>query len=139
MPIHKMSLDDGVFFAKQVGYIDHVDARMWANALKNHAKTSDSPIMAVVDMTEVDRLCPTAIKEFTSSLQAVNILGVLLVTGDSMASRNSRVLGKLNELNGVRVFPTLDEARRFANTRVRPTVGAYVARSVMAYTAFVAI
>lgn len=135
MPIHKMNLDDGVFFAKQVGYIDHVDARMWANALKNHARNSDIPIMAVVDMTEVDRLCPTAIKEFSASLQAGNVLGVLLVTGDSMASRNARVLSKLDELNGVRVFPTLDEARRFASTRVRPTVGAYVARSVMSYAA----
>lgn len=135
MPIHKMNLDNGVFFTKQVGYLDHVDARMWANALKKYAKSSDVPIMAVVDMTEVDRLCPTVLKEFTTALQTSNVLGISLITGDVMASRKAPIIGKLGELPGVRFFPTVDEARRYAQARLRPSVGSYTASSVRLFAA----
>ncbi len=84
VPIHKMSFDDGMFFARQVGYIDYVDARMWANALGNHAENSGEPIMAVVDMLEVDRLCPTVIEVFETVLDKANVLGIVLVTGASI-------------------------------------------------------
>ncbi len=129
MPIHKMNFEGGVFFAKQVGYIDNVDVRMWANALGNHAGEAGMPVVAVVDMREVDRLCPTVLKVFTSILKIGNLRGVALVTSDMMASRNARVIEKLAQLPSVLVFSTLDDARRYASKHTQSTFGSFAPSS----------
>jgi len=131
MPIHTMHHQNGVFFAKQVGYVDHVDARMWANALNTYAQASDFPIVAVIDMTEVDRLCPTTVKTFAQALESRNVLNIALIAGDLMASRNAKVLGKLADVDRLRIFSSRDAAQRFANERLQPSFGAYTAQSVM--------
>jgi len=123
MPIHKMNFSGNVFYAKQVGYIDAVDARMWASALAKYAKQSDSTIMSVVDMTEVDRLCPTVIKVLQKALMNGNVGGVVLVTSDMMASRNASVMGKMGKLDHVRVFSTVDDANSYVEAHVHPTFG----------------
>jgi len=131
MPIHRMNLENGVFSARQVGYFDHVDARMWANALSNYADTSDSPLMAVMDVSEVDRICPTTMKVFSSLASNGNLVGIALVTGSAMVSRNAKMLEKLATLAGVRVFTTYEEAMRHAKTQLNPTFGSYTLQSVL--------
>ena len=123
MPIHKMNFDGGVFFAKQVGYIDNVDARMWASALGKYAKGADTPIMAVVDMTEVDRLCPTVTKTLQKLVQDGNVIGIVLITSEMMASRNARVMGKMGGMDRVRVFNHFDDAHAFVRANINPTFG----------------
>ncbi|MFW5691473.1 MAG: hypothetical protein ACOCXZ_03125 [Chloroflexota bacterium] len=123
MPIHNMNFESGVFFARQVGYVDDVDARMWGNALKNYAQNADLPVVAVVDMREVDRLVPTVTRVFSGLLSAPNLAGIAIVAGELMGSRNARVLSKLCELENVRVFSTIDEARAFARMQVKPVFG----------------
>lgn len=132
MPIHTMQNRDGVFFAKQVGYVDRVDARMWANALQTYATASDFPIVALVDMSEVDRLCPTTIKIFSNVLAAYNVQGVMLVAGDHLVSRNANVINKLAEIPGLRIFPNLRDALHFAQSRLQPNFGAYTTYSIAA-------
>ncbi len=129
MPIHTMHVDDAVFYARQVGYVDNVDIRMWANALKKYTGSSDVPMMAVIDMTDADRLCPTAIKVLASAVVNGNLLGVAIATGDTMASRNSAVLEKVGKIANIRIFPTLDQANRYAETKVHPSFGMYSAQS----------
>jgi len=124
MPIHKMNFDGGIFYAKQVGYIDNVDARMWSSAVGKYAKGADAPIMAVVDMTEVDRLCPTVIKTLQKTLNDGNLIGIVLITSDMMASRNARVMGKMGALDHVRVFSSFDDAHAYVQANLRPTFGA---------------
>ncbi|GAB4522562.1 MAG: hypothetical protein OHK0046_35250 [Anaerolineae bacterium] len=125
MPIHKMTLEDGIFFSKQVGYIDNVDIRMWANALTNYANSSDRPIMALVDLIEVERLCPSILKVLGKVLLTADLFGVVMVVSDQMASRNASVLGKLSELDNVRIFDNLEEAQRFVKAQLNPTFGMY--------------
>ncbi len=123
MPIHNMNYEAGVFFTKQVGYVDDVDIRMWHNALNKYAKNSDSPVMAIIDMREIDRLCPTSTKVLTNALALPNVVGIAIITSDLMCSRNARVFGTLDALKGVRIFATSTDAYTFAQSRLSPTVG----------------
>lgn len=128
MPIHKMSYEDGVFIAKAVGYFDNVDGRMWATALRNHAKNDYLPLAAVIDIAEVNRICPTVIKTITDSMRISNFSGIGLVVDSSMASINARALEKLIELPNVRIFYTREEAYRYARNRLNSGIGsAYAA------------
>ena len=122
MPIHEMSFAENIFFTRQVGYIDHIDVSTWADTLATHAQQSDVPIMAVVTMLEVDRLCPTIIDVCARVLKMTNVLGIGVVTGNSMTPRDSRILGQLKTLPGVHLFPTLDRALRFARSQSQPSI-----------------
>lgn len=125
MPIHRMTFEDQCFTAKAVGYFDNTELRLWANALNNHAESQSLPIVAVVDMVEVNRLCPTVTKIFTEAFKNPKMKGIALVMSDSMASQNMRVIDKLSDIPGVRVFATQEEAQRFARSRLStPTVKA---------------
>lgn len=122
MPIHKMNFEGGVFFAKQVGYIDNVDVRVWANALENYASEVNAPIAALVDMREVDRLCPSVLKIFARIVKIGNLCGVALVTSDTLVSRNARVIEKLSQLPGVLIFSGVSDAQQYASRMVRPSI-----------------
>ena len=130
MPIHNMNFEGGVFFAKQVGYVDDVDARMWMSALKKYSSASHSPVVALVDMREVDRLCPTVLRIFGALQDMGNVLGVALTASEQMNSRNAQVMSKLSIMGGLRVFSTIDEGRTFARMRLNPTVGGYSSAAV---------
>jgi hypothetical protein len=123
MAIHKMNFADEVFFAKQVDYVDNVDAKMWVSALGKYAKNSASPIMAVVDASEVNRFCPTVVKLFAEALNLPNVRGIAIVTGDLMASQKARVVGSLSEIENIRIFSTTEDAQRFAQSRLHAPVG----------------
>jgi hypothetical protein len=123
MPIHKMSCDDGIFSAKTVGYVDNVDGRMWSNALKNYAKIDMYVLSAVIDMVEVNRICPTVIKAIAEAARIPNIGAIALVIDSSMSSQNARAVEKLADLPNVRVFFSFEEARRYANSRLTASVG----------------
>ncbi len=114
MPIHKMHLEDGVFFAKPVGYLDNVDARMWVNALRTHAEKSAMPITAVVDMLEVSRICPTVPQLFATAASHPNIRMIVLATGDSISAQKARVIDQISQIQDVRVASGVDDARKLA-------------------------
>lgn len=114
MPIHKMQFEDGVFTAKSVGYMDNVDARMWANALRTHAEGSPFPITAVLDVLEVSRICPTVTQILTTALDNPNIRMVVLATGSSISAQKARVIDQLCQLQGLRIAAEVEDARRLA-------------------------
>jgi hypothetical protein len=118
MPIHKMSLEGDVFVTRAVGYMDNLDGKMWANALHNHADTHMFPIAAIIDMVEVNRLCPTVTKVINETIKASSIRGIGIVISDMMVSQNARMIDKLSEIPGVRIFATHADAERFAISRL---------------------
>lgn len=120
MPIHSMNYESGVFYSKQVGYVDNVDARMWHSALRKHVKTHEAPMMAVVDMQQIDRLCPTVVQVFSAALALPDMLGIVIVSDQAMGSRNERVMSKLSALSGVRVFSSMDSAMAYVRTQLNP-------------------
>lgn len=123
MPIHKMNYDDGIFSAKTVGYVDNVDGRMWSNALRNYAKNDMYVLSAVIDMVEVNRICPTVIKAIAEAARIPNIGAIAIVIDSSMSSQNVRVIEKLADLSNVRVFFSFEDARRYAGSRLTASVG----------------
>lgn len=136
MPIHKMNFDSGVFHAVKVGYTDNVDARMWANALKKHAQSSDFPIVALVDMTGVDRLCQTVVKIYEKISQHPNVLSISIVISDVVVSRNSKIIDKLNSLPNVRLFTDMNVAINFCEENLHPSIGAGTACMMIATPRF---
>jgi anti-anti-sigma regulatory factor len=136
MPIHKMQFQDGVFYAKQVGYVDDTDFRMWLTALRKYAKNSDQPIMAVMDISEVDRMAATAPKLLADALSSANVRGLAIAAGGLMSSQMSRVMGAIGEMNGVRVFNAVDDARRYVEGRLAQSAksgGAWVSYRLATY------
>jgi anti-anti-sigma regulatory factor len=123
MPIHNMNFEGGIFTVKTVGYLDNIDARMWGNALKKYAKKSDTTIVAIVDMRQVERICPTVLKVVGGLVQQPNLRGIAIITSDSMASRNVSVMNKLQGTDGVRLFSTIEQAHAHAQTYLDPTIG----------------
>ncbi len=118
MPIHRMNLSNGVFTAKQVGYVDKTDGQMWSNTLRTHAKRDPLPMTAVVDMTEATRICPTFVKWTQDVMKQSNVTAVAVVIDMNMASLHERVISKLSQVDRVRVFYSLDEAHDYARARL---------------------
>jgi hypothetical protein len=135
MAIEQMSFNDGIFFSKQVGYVDYVDVRLWFNALNNHACNSGLSIVVVVDMLDVDRLCPTITDALELARNNPNLLGVAMVTADSMISRNARVLDELKALPGVRLFSSVEKALQYAQSQLHPTIVPYSNSNMMTFSA----
>lgn len=133
MPIHTMNFENGVFYAKQVGYFDSVDVTMWANALSNHAKRSGMSIMVIMDVTQVDRMCPTMTKAIKKAAGNGELLGVAIIASEMMASRNERVMSKLGALENVRLFNSMESARVFIGNQVNPSFGGFSAYTAMRY------
>lgn len=113
-----MSLEGDVFFTRAVGYMDNLDGKMWANALQNHAETRLLPIAAIIDMVEVNRLCPTVTRTISEIVKSTSIRAVGIVISDVMISQNARVIDKLGEIPGVRIFATYEDAERFTTARL---------------------
>lgn len=109
MPIHRMQVEDGIFVAKTVGYLDNMDARTWANALRKNDTSS-----AIVDMTEVNRICPTVPKMFAEANRLPNLRTIAVIVNPNMSSQNQRIVALLTEQPHVRVFTNADDARMHA-------------------------
>ena len=83
MPIQEMSFDDGIFFSQAVGYFDHVDVRRWAKTVNTYAQEHVVPIIAVIDIREVDQFCPTIVDAVTLACSQANLVSIVVVAGDS--------------------------------------------------------
>jgi hypothetical protein len=123
MPIHKMVLEDGVFYAKQVGYVDNVDGRMWASTLANHAKRAALPLIALIDITEVHRFCPTVVNLISSAVATPNVNAVIIVTGTSLNSQVVKIIDKIGRHSGLHFVPTMEEAILIAAAPPAPPSG----------------
>ena len=134
-----MQLEDRVFFARSVGYFDNVDVRMWAKAFKKYAGDVEFTIIGVIDLREVDRLCATISKFLPELLQANGVAGLVVIVGDVMASRNARVLDKLNQLERVTFVQSQDEALSVSSRLLNPTFGGWSAESAYCSVAVAAI
>lgn len=104
-----MHVEDGIFVAKTVGDLDNMDARTWANALRKNDTSS-----AIVDMTEVNRICPTVPKMFADAIRLPNLRTIAVIVNPNMSSQNQRIVDKLTESSHVRVFTNAEDARMHA-------------------------
>lgn len=131
MPIHRMHVENGIFVTKTVGDFDNMDARTWANALRKNDTSS-----AIVDMTEVSRICPTVPKLFADANRLPNLRTIAVIVNPNMSSQNQRIVAQLLEQSHVRVFTNADDARIHAQFYANKSAhgGAGVAAATYATT-----
>jgi dihydroorotate dehydrogenase len=121
-----MQLENGVFVAKTVGEFDNMDARTWANGLRKNETAS-----ALLDMTEVNRVCPTVPKLVAELNRLPNLRTLVILISPNISSQNQRVIDKLAENAHVRIMTNADDARRLAEIYANKTSGG---AGVPAYT-----
>lgn len=113
-----MNHSGGIFYAKPVGYFDNIDGKMWSNAVKKYANDNYASVGLVIDMTEVDRVCPTLVKVFAEIAKLDNMTASAIVIDPNMYSRNSRVIDKIAQYRNVQVFHTMLDAEDFVDSRL---------------------
>jgi hypothetical protein len=120
MPIETMSYDGNLFFTRMVGYADHIDIRRWGKALRKHADSSLTPTVAIVDLLEVTRICPTilAVCEMVSADRDVS--GVWLVVGAATTVNNLQIIEALRMLPGIFVVSSVEKAMQAARSQLLP-------------------
>jgi hypothetical protein len=122
MPISDFSFEDQIFFAKETGVISASDAQVWADQLADFARYSRAPIVALVDAMEVSRMVYQAYVIFSKATHIPNVIEVVVATNSSMnlSSQNVGLMGKQSRTT---IFPTLDQARRYANKLLQAQQG----------------
>lgn len=117
-----MVFEEGLFYCQMTGYVDAVDVRLWFNGLTTHVQRSEVPIIAVVDVSDAERVCPTMAERCESVRDRGNLLNIVVVTGDTRVSRNAQVFSRLEALPRVRLFAVLEKAMRFARGQLSPGI-----------------
>lgn len=118
MPIDAISFDDGIFFTKESGVITNEDARYWREHLDKASAESDMPFVALVDALEVTDITPQAGRLFAEAARTENLFISAIATSEAMSFK-SNLIGIIGKRGHTYVFPTLDEARAFAEEQLR--------------------
>lgn len=118
MPIADYDFRDRVFFARESGVISADDARDWAKRLADCAQQSPEPIIALVDALGVRLISLAAHDIFAKASFTENLLAVVVAT-TTTGSLTSSNIGLLGKPRFTWVFPTLDEARQYAERVLR--------------------
>lgn len=118
MPITEMYFEDGIFFAREVGRIERDDARYWAEQISYFAAISPTPIVSLVDALEVTFVTTEARQIFVRMSKIPNLKLAAVAAAEGITAQTARVIGKLAQDNHTHVFPTLEEATRFAKAQV---------------------
>lgn len=119
MPIVDMSYENGIFFVREVGCIDQHDARLWAETMLQHARSSSFPIVLLIDALEASSITAEARRIFAKAAETPNVkIGVVASNNDRVMqhSRIAALLGTVRKTHETHFFNTLEEAREFANS-----------------------
>ncbi|MBZ0288371.1 MAG: hypothetical protein K8I30_12210 [Anaerolineae bacterium] len=122
MPIRDMRFEDGIFYARQTGLIDDVDARTWVEALQSHAAASPTPIVALVDAREVEFVSANASAIFVEGASTPNVKVAAVVTRRTTTTIKARTIGLMGEPHHTHetyVFNSLLEAEKFAKASIQ--------------------
>ncbi len=119
MPIEDYSFQDRIFFAREVGVIAEEDAEAWAQQLTEHARQSDLPIVALVDALKAGLITIAVSDIFSQASFTPNLLAVVVATGPRVTIV-AHTIGMLGKPGHTKVFPTMAEARDYAESLVHP-------------------
>lgn len=113
-PIHDMHFQDGIFFAREEGMVNEAEAKAWAEKLREFAASSPTPIVVLVDALKVTSVTRKAGDIFAAAARTPNLLVSVVATKDVVVSQVARVISLKGNRGETLLFPTLDEARAFA-------------------------
>jgi hypothetical protein len=114
MPIHDISFEDGIYFARESGEISLADAELWAKYAVLYASHSQTPIVALIDARDVTFITVEARRVFVRASHIPNLRGACVATKSVRNAQTSRIIGKMSLDDHTFVFETLEEARWYA-------------------------
>jgi hypothetical protein len=118
-----MSFENGIFFAREVGYVDANDAKTWAQDLVKYAKQSAQPIIILVDATEATAISTEARRIFALAAETPNVRIAAVATNRLLVTQQSRMaalMGTVRHTHETHIFKTLEEAEQFASSYIAP-------------------
>ena len=119
MPIDDYSFQDRIFFAREVGVITVQDAQEWADKLAAHAQNSEQPIVALVDALKAGLITIAVSDLFSKASFTPNLLAVVVATSPRV-TLVAKTIGMLGKPGHTKVFPSMEAAREYAESLVRP-------------------
>lgn len=114
MPIVDMQFKNGIFYAREFGRIDREDAQAWAQQLAEYASHHPTPIIALVDATEVIHITTDARKIFYKASHIPNFLASVVAAQNIASAQAARVLSLMVDENQTHILPTIEEAHAHA-------------------------
>ena len=117
MPIVDMQFEEGIFFARELGRIEKEDAEAWADAARHYAELSPSPIVALVDALEVTHVTAMARQVFALASGIPGLKVASVATSDASVTQTAQIIGLMARNHHTYVFPTLEQARIFAEAQ----------------------
>lgn len=125
MPVCDMHFRDGIFFARQQGYISPEDARQWAESLARHARSSQAPIVALVDARDVTSISEGARRILAYAAATPNVRVASMALSSPLAAQQARMIALLSSArhtHQTHLFSSMEEAEAFA-VRYLPAYG----------------
>jgi len=119
MPIHDISFENGLYFARESGEISLADAELWAKYAVLYASHSETPIVALIDARDVTFVTVEARRIFVRASHIPNLHGACVATKTVRNTQTSRIIGKMAQHDHTSVFETLEEARWHAQRLLR--------------------
>ena len=121
MPIEDIHFEKEIVFSRARGQIERADADKWLIAVQRCVEMKRGPIIAVMDALEATFISISARVVFAQTSRNANLLGLVVAANSIIAVQSFRLTGMLGERGHTHIFPTLDEARRFAENHLQST------------------
>jgi hypothetical protein len=123
MPIVDISFENGLFFAREAGHIAAEDAKRWAEALVQSARSSSVPIVILVDAREATSISTEARRIFALASETPNVRIAAIATNNLLVEQQSRMTAlmcSVRHSHETHIFRTLEEAEQFARSHLAP-------------------
>ncbi len=118
MAITDFAFQTQIFFAKHSRIIAGDEAQLWVDKLTEYAQWSFTPIVALVDASEVSQITFPAHSLLTKA-SFINNVSAIVIASSSNAQLTFKNIALLGKRNSIVICPTLDEARRHAKGLVQ--------------------
>jgi hypothetical protein len=120
-----MHFENGIFYAREVDYVDAADAREWARRLAECAMLSSLPVVALIDARSLTAVSPEARRIFALAAETPNVRVAVVAVNNAnrLASQQSRIISVLSAIrrtHDTHFFDSLDEATAFARQQLTP-------------------
>ncbi len=119
MPIEDYRFENRIFFAREIGVIQPIDAEEWAQKLVQHAQESNEPIVALVDAVKAGLITMAVTDLFSKASFTPNLLAVVVATSPRV-TLVAKTIGMLGKPGHTKVFPSLEAAQEYAENLLRP-------------------
>lgn len=119
MPIEDYAFENGIFYCREYGSISKDDALEWAKYIRYYAKIHPSPIVSLIDATEVTHIDNEARRIFANVSATPNYALAAVATNTLISEFTARIVNSTALDPHSHLFKSIDLARAFAEQKAR--------------------